>query len=35
MEDGKIRETKYNREYGEIVASGKLPKYLEKANLEV
>lgn len=34
IEDGKIREAKYNREYGEMVALGKLPKYLEKANLD-
>ncbi|KMQ84191.1 hypothetical protein RF55_18228 [Lasius niger] len=34
IEDGRIREAKYNREYGEIVAIRKLPKYLEKANLD-
>lgn len=34
IEEGRIREAKYNKVYGEIVAKRKRPKYLEKESLD-
>lgn len=34
MEEGKIREAKYNKRYRKIKTKGRLPKYLGKVNLK-